>query len=116
MRKTMMFLSLLAVLAFAYGCADSTDTPPADPDASESNGDEAAQGNSEIEAAIAELPEADQEAARAQKICPVSGEPLGSMGTPCKVTVKDREVFLCCKGCEGAIEEDPDTYLAKLDE
>ncbi len=115
MRKTMMFLSLLAVLAFAYGCAESTDTPPADPEDSQSS-DEAAQGNSEIEAAIAAMPEADQEAARAQKICPVSGEPLGSMGTPCKVTVKDREVFLCCSGCEDAIKDDPDTYLTKLDE
>ncbi len=116
MRKTMMFLSLLAVLAFAYGCTEPTDTPPADPDASESSDDDAAQNQSEIEAALAALPEEDREAAREQKICPVSGVLLGSMKTPCKVTVKGREVFLCCSGCEGTIKDDPDTYLAKLDE
>ena len=113
MRKTMMFLSLLAVLAFAYGCAEPTDTAPADPDASQSS-DEAAQNDGETEAAFAGLPEEDREAAQQQKICPVSGELLGSMNTPYKVNVKDRDVFLCCQGCEGAIKEDPDTYLAKL--
>lgn len=38
----------------------------------------------------------------AQKICPVSGEELGSMGEPVLVkTSEGEEVFLCCKGCEG---------------
>ncbi len=54
--------------------------------------------------------------AEKQKVCPVSGEPLGSMGMPYKVTVKGREVFLCCQGCEGEIKENPDKYLARLDE
>ena len=50
-----------------------------------------------------------------QKVCPVSGEPLGSMGVPVKVTVKDRDVLLCCEGCRSAILDDPDKYLAKLE-
>ncbi len=38
----------------------------------------------------------------AQKICPVSGNELGSMGEPVSVkTAEGEEVFLCCKGCEG---------------
>ncbi len=38
----------------------------------------------------------------AQKICPVSGKELGSMGEPVSVrTGAGEEVFLCCKGCEG---------------
>ena len=39
--------------------------------------------------------------AQAQKICPVSGKPLGSMGKPIKVAVGEQkeEVFLCCQGC-----------------
>lgn len=38
---------------------------------------------------------------RAQKICPVSGEELGSMGKPLKAKSGERTVFLCCKGCAG---------------
>jgi len=34
-----------------------------------------------------------------QKICPVMGKPLGSMGSPVKVKLGDEEVFLCCKAC-----------------
>lgn len=57
----------------------------------------------------------DQLLADKQKNCPVGGEPLGSMGTPVKMMVGDRAVFLCCEGCRGAVEEDPEKYLAILD-
>jgi hypothetical protein len=63
---------------------------------------------------LAELPMEERMAVYKQKVCPVSGEPLGAMGKPYKVTVKDRDVFLCCPGCEAKITADPDTYLAKL--
>lgn len=36
-----------------------------------------------------------------QKICPVTGEELGSMGEPLKVKVGEQVAFLCCKGCQG---------------
>lgn len=36
-----------------------------------------------------------------QKICPVMGAKLGSMGTPIKTTIENQTVFLCCKGCVG---------------
>ena len=36
-----------------------------------------------------------------QKICPVSGQELGSMGDPIKVKVGEQVAFLCCKGCQG---------------
>jgi YHS domain-containing protein len=44
----------------------------------------------------------------------VSGEPLGSMGKPYKVTVKGRTFFLCCEGCEAELQAHPDKYLKKL--
>jgi Cu(I)/Ag(I) efflux system membrane fusion protein len=65
--------------------------------------------------ALAGLSAEDRALAVKQKICPVAGAPLGSMGVPVKVTVKDRDVFLCCEGCRGSLLEDPDKYLAKLD-
>jgi hypothetical protein len=66
--------------------------------------------------AMAGLNEADRAAATAQKICPVSDEPLGSMGTPIKVTIEGRDVFLCCEGCRDQIVAEPQKFLAKLDD
>ena len=57
---------------------------------------------------------ADAALARAQGDCPVSDEPLGSMGTPIKVESEGRVVFLCCEGCRKKFERDPEKYLAKL--
>ena len=65
---------------------------------------------------LKELDAADRKPAEQQKVCPVSGELLGSMGKPYKMTVKDRVVFLCCDGCKGDVEKDPDKILKKVDE
>jgi hypothetical protein len=56
----------------------------------------------------------DRKLAMTQRICPVTGAPLGSMGKPVKLTVKGRAVFLCCQGCEDAVKDDPDGTLKKL--
>ncbi len=50
----------------------------------------------------------------AQKLCPVTGEPLGSMGAPVRVAVGGRAVFVCCKGCTKPLLRSPAEYLAKL--
>lgn len=60
------------------------------------------------------LSAADAKLAKAQAVCPVSGEELGSMGSPVKVDVKGQTVFLCCKSCLKDLNADPDKYLAKL--
>jgi hypothetical protein len=62
--------------------------------------------------------EIDQLAAK-QKVCAVTGEPLGSMGTPVPIRVTDsagvdHTVLLCCKSCREELLSDPDKYLAKL--
>lgn len=49
-----------------------------------------------------------------QKICPVTGLKLGSMGHPIKLTVNDQTVFICCDGCKTPLLESPDEYLAKI--
>jgi len=66
-------------------------------------------------AALDQLSPEDRKLALAQKICPVTDAKLGSMGTPYKVTLGNRAVFLCCKGCEGAVKKDPNGILRKLD-
>jgi YHS domain-containing protein len=142
--RTTLFLSLLGLVVLAFGlagCKPAEDTP-AQPDAgreqpADEGGEDAAHGHehegeehahegheghehgemsTEVEEALAELSPEDRAAAEKQKTCPVSGDPLGSMGAPYKVTVEGRDVFLCCAGCEDAIKEDPEKYLAKLDE
>jgi YHS domain-containing protein len=57
----------------------------------------------------------DKELIEKQKTCPVTDQPLGSMGKPVKVSVKGRTVFLCCAGCKKKLLADPDKYLKKLD-
>lgn len=69
-----------------------------------------------IAEAMSELSEEDRALAVAQEICPVGDSPLGLMGKPVKIDVNGRAVFLCCDGCEDAIKEEPDKYLAVLDE
>jgi len=65
-------------------------------------------------AAIKKLPAAEQAAALAQKVCPISGDPLGSMGKPQKVTAEGKSAFLCCEGCEEDFRKDPKAALAKI--
>jgi membrane fusion protein, copper/silver efflux system len=64
---------------------------------------------------IAKLPPADRAAALTQKICPITGAPLGSMGVPQKVVLKGRTVFLCCPGCIDQAKSDPDGTLKKVE-
>ncbi len=57
----------------------------------------------------------DQDLIAKQKTCPVTDAELGSMGTPVKVQIKGRTVFLCCAGCKAKLLKNPDKYLEKLD-
>jgi hypothetical protein len=59
-------------------------------------------------------PASDRKVALEQKLCPQSGDHLGSMEVPIKVTLKGQTVFLCCGGCKKEAEAKPDETLAKL--
>lgn len=56
----------------------------------------------------------EKEVIAAQKNCPVSGKSLGSMGAPIRTTVKDQDVYVCCRGCIARLQKEPDKYLANL--
>ncbi len=64
---------------------------------------------------IKELPQADQDAAIAQAVCPVSTHHLGSMGKPMKVTAEGRTFYICCDGCEEDVKTKGKEIVAKLD-
>ncbi|MEX2092047.1 MAG: efflux RND transporter periplasmic adaptor subunit [Pirellulales bacterium] len=61
-----------------------------------------------------ESAERDQSLVALQKICPVTGLKLGSMGKPLRVTEAGRIVFLCCAGCPDKFHARPEYYLARL--
>lgn len=78
-----------------------------------SHAKESAQDREVVEA-LAELSPEDRLLAEKQKVCPVTGELLGSMGIPLKVDVNGKPVFICCEGCKEELLKKPDEYLAKL--
>jgi Cu(I)/Ag(I) efflux system membrane fusion protein len=70
--------------------------------------------SAEVLAALSSLSDEDRLLAEKQSICPVTKMPLGSMGTPPKIDLDGRPVFLCCIGCEKRLRADPEKYLANL--
>ena len=65
-------------------------------------------------AEIKKLPAGEQDMALKQAVCPASGEHLGSMGTPIKVSAEGKTFYLCCKNCEKEVKADPKSVVAKL--
>jgi Cu(I)/Ag(I) efflux system membrane fusion protein len=68
----------------------------------------------EIAEALSQLSSADQRLAKRQKVCPVTGMPLGAMGVPIKVEVRGTPVFLCCEGCRARLLAAPEKYLPRI--
>jgi YHS domain-containing protein len=48
--------------------------------------------------------------------CVVSGEPLGSMGDPVIHDHNGTTVKFCCKNCLPKFNEDPESYISKVNE
>jgi hypothetical protein len=65
-------------------------------------------------AEIKKLPEGEPQLALKQLVCPVSGDHLGAMGVPVKVTAAGQTFYLCCKGCNKDVKADPAAVVAKL--
>ncbi|MEM7457271.1 MAG: efflux RND transporter periplasmic adaptor subunit, partial [Planctomycetota bacterium] len=83
-------------------------------EAGEGSGSDNDEEPANVTDALSKLSAVEQRLARAQRTCPVADMQLGSMGTPPKVDVNGRTVFICCEGCRGALLANPDKYLAKL--
>lgn len=48
------------------------------------------------------------------KTCVVSGEKLGEMGKPVKVTHEGTDVYLCCKNCVKDFNKDPGKFTGMV--
>lgn len=68
----------------------------------------------EIRAALDKLPADERAAAERQKVCPITGMPLGSMGTPVKMSIEGRTLWLCCAGCQAEAADNPERTLEQL--
>lgn len=47
-------------------------------------------------------------------VCIVSGNKLGSMGTPVTIVHNGQEVKFCCKPCVAKFNRNPEKYLKKI--
>jgi hypothetical protein len=110
------FLALSIALTVA-GCKDNpTDKTNKATDTQAGGVSTSLNEDPEVKASLDKLSPADQRLARAQRLCPVSDEPLGSMDVPAKVTIQDQTVFLCCAGCKKDALAKADQTLAKVKE
>lgn len=135
MRKANCFLAFLAIVGLGVmstGCSNSEtgSQPSSNGNAADNHDhgdgrshddghqhgdhDDASSDMKKMEKGLAGLSEDDRASAIKQHVCPVTGDMLGTMGKPIKVTVKDQEVWLCCNGCKKDMLSDPDKYLAKI--
>ncbi len=116
MSRIFLTLSVLfahCVLFGAIGCSQQGAAPKSRPsDASQPN--TSLQADAEIQSSLAKLPPQLQKLASTQRICPVSGKPLGSMDVPEAVDIDGRTVLICCAHCETALKSNPEKYLAKI--
>lgn len=121
LRTNFVLAATLALLVTSVlsGCGSSA--APSDPEsnapvANQHHGDHHDSGadNAAIAEALAQLSPEDRVRAEKQRICPVTGELLGSMGAPMKVDVLGEQVFICCEGCKENLLAKPEEYLAKL--
>lgn len=73
----------------------------------------AAPSEKKIAEALARLSREDRGAAAAQRYCVMEpANRLGSMGTPVKLVVDGKTVFVCCKGCVKRAQANPKATLA----
>ncbi len=101
------------LLGMLVGCSPAVESTPATAPKTEASSPSTESEHS-IPEGLVKLNDTDRASALAQKNCPVSGEPLGSMGAPLKMQVKDQGVWICCDGCEDKLKKDPDKYIAKI--
>jgi hypothetical protein len=62
------------------------------------------------------LDAADQAIVDEQEVCPVTKEPLDSMGGPVMVTIGERRIAICCEGCRKPLERESQKFIQWLDD
>ena len=129
MKHAIVYCAAVVVSLGVIGCGTSSgpeSRTQTDPNSSADGHGEHAQGDhahqtgggltdmEKMKAELAKLSPEDAASAEKQHMCPVSGEMLGTMGAPIKVDLQGQQVWICCEGCRNQLLENPDEFLAKL--
>ncbi len=100
---TMLRFSMLAFAFTALAGFFTASSVFADDDHKHASGNDPKamqQAEKTITDAISKLSAEDQKLAMTQRFCPImTYDRLGAMGTPLKVMIEGKPVFLCCKEC-----------------
>ncbi len=108
---------IFSVIAAAFsvtGCTySSTPVAPTPPPNAQAKSDASEADMAKIKNALAKLSPEDAVSAEKQHICPVTKEMLGTMGTPLKVDVKGKSIWICCEGCREELLANADKYIAE---
>lgn len=112
-RHALILIPTAVAVAVLTGCSGSspatkTDTKPTEQSTKPT---EQSTADPKVKSDLDKLSPEDRKLAEEQKSCPISGDVLGAMGVPVKITLKDQTVFLCCAGCKKQAEADPDKTL-----
>jgi len=108
---------VLSITVAIAGCKEGAATKSNGPaDRPTKVADKPGEEDAEVSANLAKLSPEDRQLATAQRLCPVSSQPLGSMEVPPKVTMQGQPVFLCCPNCQKDALANPDKTLAKVKE
>lgn len=110
---SLVSLALCGVAGF--GCSEKAKDAPKDAPAPAGEAADMDADTTDVPEGLKGLDPADLALVRAQKTCPVSGEPLGSMGAPIRKEVDGKVVFLCCKSCTKKFDADPQKYAAMVE-
>jgi hypothetical protein len=110
-----LFARVLLGAAMCNGCGEKTpaEAPKVDEPAAETGADVDVMGL-DIEKNLANLSDEDRALALKQKVCPVTKEPLGSMGEPIKIEKDGEALFVCCEGCKDKVETNFAEYFAEF--
>lgn len=60
---------------------------------------------------VVALSATDGDAIARQRVCPITGGQLGSMGQPVKLMIGNQPLFVCCQGCIDKVRQAPEKYL-----
>jgi YHS domain-containing protein len=67
-------------------------------------------------ATTSDAPNAMETVNIANKICPISGQPVEAMGAPVPVEYNGKMYNLCCKMCAKDFQADPEKFMKKAEE
>ena len=116
-KSSFMFTLALGLMTTVVGAMT---TLAQEPDSADHAHDTTQTIENKIAENLSARPEVDQKLAKEQRFCSaMTYDRLGSMGTPLKVTIEGKPVFLCCKGCVEDAKKEPAKTLkivAKLRE